>query len=528
MTVVESFHGLTPHVTEDLLRDLEARADVSSVDRDPIDVVAPFNLHVIGTVPQAIDEDVRSAAARARAAQPEWAALGARRRARVLLRFHDLLLKNVDELTDLIQLEAGKARLDAWKEVVDTVGITRFFAKMTPKVTGRRRHQGAMPLFTKTYEHRHPKGLVGFISPWNYPFNLSISDALGALATGNAVLIKPDEKTPYSPLYAARLLEKAGMPRDLVQVVTGAGAPIGRVIVDEVDYIMFTGSTEVGRRIAEMAGRRLIGCSMELGGKNAAIVLPDADMTRTVRELAAGSHANAGQTCVAMERVYVHESIRQEFTARFVEYAASMPMTTAFDFSGELSSLIDQTQVDRVHAHVEDAVAKGATLLTGGKPRPDVGPLFYAATVLTDVTEDMSVCREETFGPVTAIYGYTDILEAIEAANDSELGLHFSLWTRDTSRALDIARRLEAGSITVNDGLVASWGSHEAPMGGMKDSGLGRRHGLEGILKFTESQTVAVQRLVPAYSPFGGISVDRFTRLIQFLTRVFRRLPFYK
>jgi acyl-CoA reductase-like NAD-dependent aldehyde dehydrogenase len=267
---------------------------------------------------------------------------------------------------------------------------------------------------------------------------------------------------------------------------------------------------------------------MELGGKNAAIVLPDADMDRTIRELAAGSHANAGQTCVAMERIYVHESIRQEFTARFVEYAAAMPMTAAFDFSGELGSLIDQTQVDRVHAHVEDAVANGATLLTGGKPRPDVGPLFYAATVLTDVTEDMKVCRQETFGPVTAIYGYTDVGQAIAAANDSELGLHFSLWTRDTNRALDIATRLEAGSVTVNDGLVASWGSHEAPMGGVKGSGLGRRHGLEGILKFTEPQTVAVQRLIPAYSPFPGISTERFTRLIEFLTRVFRRLPFYR
>jgi succinate-semialdehyde dehydrogenase/glutarate-semialdehyde dehydrogenase len=203
-------------------------------------------------------------------------------------------------------------------------------------------------------------------------------------------------------------------------------------------------------------------------------------------------------------------------------------MTAAFDFSSELSSLIDQSQLDRVHAHVEDAVAKGAKLLTGGKPRPDVGPLFYAATVVTDVTEEMSMCRNETFGPVTAIYAYSDSSEAIGMANDSEFGLHFSIWTRDTNNALDIAARLEAGSVTVNDGLVASWGSHEAPMGGMKSSGLGRRHGLEGILKFTESQTVATQRLIPAYSPFAGISGQRYTRLIEVLTKVFKRLPFYK
>jgi succinate-semialdehyde dehydrogenase/glutarate-semialdehyde dehydrogenase len=519
---------LSPNVTAGLLAELTARADVASTDRETIDVIAPFNLEVIGSIQQATDADVRSAAARARAAQPAWEALDARRRSQVLLRFHDLLLEHVDELTDLIQLEGGKARLDAWKEVVDTIGCSRFFANVTPHLTRRKRRQGAMPIFTKTYEFRRPKGVVGFISPWNYPFNLSISDALGALASGNAVMLKPDEKTPFSAIFGARLLEEAGAPRDLVQVLTGAGAPIGQSIVDEVDYIMFTGSTEVGRQIAEMAGRRLIGCSMELGGKNAAIVLPDADIERTVRDLAAASYANAGQTCVAMERVLVHESIRADFTSKFVEYSESVPMTAAFDYSSELSSLIDETQMDRVHAHVEDAVSKGATLLTGGKPRPDVGPLFYAATVLTDVSEDMRVCREETFGPVTAIYGYTEISDAIATANDSAFGLHFSLWTRDTASAVDLAASLDAGSVTINDGLVASWGSHEAPMGGMKDSGLGRRHGLEGVLKFTESQTVAVQRMIPAYAPFAGIQTRTYTRMIEILTKVFKRMPFYK
>jgi succinate-semialdehyde dehydrogenase/glutarate-semialdehyde dehydrogenase len=517
-----------PHLEPGRLGQLEARIEVTRDRRQSIEVISPFDLEVIGTIPQATVEDVAAAAVRARAAQPDWEAMGARQRSKILLRFHDLLLEHVDELTDLIQLEGGKARLDAWKEVVDTIGVTRYFANVTPRATRRRRHQGAMPLFTKTYEYRHARGLVGFISPWNYPFMLAISDAIGALATGNAVLIKPDEKTPYSPLYGAWLLEESGVPGDLVQVVTGAGASIGEAIVDAVDFIMFTGSTEVGRSIAEMAGRRLIGCSMELGGKNAAIVLPDADLERTVRELAAGIYANGGQTCVSMERVYVHESIRAEFTRRFVAYSESLPMTASFDFSSELSSLIDQAQLERVHAHVEDAVAGGATLLTGGKPRPDVGPLFYAPTVLTDVTEEMSICREETFGPVTSIYGYTDPARAVEMANDSVYGLHYSLWARDTAEAQALAVRLEAGSVTINDGLVASWGSHEAPMGGMKSSGLGRRHGLEGILKFTEPQTVATQRLIPAYTPFGGISPARYTRLVQTLTKVFRRLPFYR
>ncbi len=520
--------GVASRLRAGLIDDLVAMAAVPRSGRAEVEVVAPFTLEGIGSVPQAIDEDVAAAAGRARAAQISWRRMGARARSKVLLRFHDLLVDRIDEVTDLVQLEGGKARLDAWKEVVDTVGVCRLIANVTPEATRRRRRQGAMPLFTKTYEHHHPIGLVGFISPWNYPFMLAISDALAAIATGNAVLIKPDEKTPFSALLGARLLIEAGVPPDLVQVLTGAGAPIGESFVDAVDYVMFTGSTEVGRLIAEMAGRRLIGCSMELGGKNAAIVLPDADLDRTVRELAAGSYANGGQTCVSMERVYVHESIRDRFTTMFAAHSEALPMSAAFDFSSALSSLIDQAQLDRVHGHVEDAVAKGATLLTGGKPRPDVGPLFYAPTVLTDVTEDMAICREETFGPVAAIYGYSDLEAAIAMANDSKYGLHFSLWTRDTGRAQDIATRLEAGSVTINDGLVASWGSHEASMGGVKDSGLGRRHGLPGILKFTETQTVATQRLIPAYSPFGGIGPERYTRMIEAMARVFRRLPFYK
>ncbi len=517
---------LTPHLTRGLLSELESRAAMGH--RDQIEVVAPFTLEVIGHVPQATNEDVAAAAAQARAAQHDWERRGAQERARVLLRFHDVLLDHVDEVTDLVQLEGGKSRMDAWKEVVDTIGVTRYIANVTPGATKRRRHQGAMPFFTKTYEYRHAKGLVGLISPWNYPFMLAVSDAIAALATGNAVLIKPDEKTPFSALFGARLLEEAGVPAALVQVLTGAGAPIGPALVDSVDFVMFTGSTEVGRRIAEMAGTRLIGCSMELGGKNAAIVLPDADMDRTVRELASGSFANGGQTCVAMERVYVHQSIRDELTKKIGAHTAGLPITAGFDFSSDISSLIDQGQIERVHGHVEDAVAKGATLITGGKPRPDVGPLFYAPTVLTDVTEEMDICREETFGPVISIYGYTDLSEVIAKANDSEFGLHYSLWTRDTSRALDVATRLEAGSVTINDGLVASWGSHEAPMGGMKSSGLGRRHGLDGILKFTEPQTVAIQRLIPAYAPFGGVSRERYTRVVEFLTKVFKALPFYK
>ena len=493
-----------------------------------IDIHAPFTNEVIGAIPQATPEDVKTAAAKARKAQESWRNVEPKTRAKVLLRFHDLLLQRADEVTDVIQLEGGKARLDAWKEVLDVVGCARYFAHQTPKVIKRHRRQGAMPFFTKTYEHRHPVGLVGFITPWNYPFNLAIGDALGALASGNGVLIKPDGKTPFSALIGLRILEEAGFPKDLVQVITGHGPPIGEAMIDEVDYIMFTGSTPVGKHLAELAGKQLKGASMELGGKNAAIVLPDANLKKTVRDLADGSFANGGQTCVSMERIYVHDSIRDEFTKAFVERTTAMSVAATYDYGSDQSSLIDQRQLDVVHSHVEDALAKGATLLTGGKPRPDVGPFFYAPTVLTDVVEEMDVCRDETFGPVTSIYEYHDVEDAISMANDSEYGLHFSIWTKDTASAVDLAERLQAGSVTVNDGLIATWASHDAPMGGMKDSGLGRRHGLEGILKYTEAQAVAIQRVVPAYAPFAGIPTRAYTRTVEALSRFFKIWPWFK
>lgn len=510
-----------------MLSELERGADIGP-GVEMIEVTAPFTGEVVARVPQATPDHVASAAAKARAGQPEWERMGVKRRAAIMLRFHDLVLKHTDEITDLIQLEGGKARLDAWREVVDTVGWARYCASVTERLTRTRRRQGAMPLVTRTFEHRPARGLVGFIVPWNYPFNLGMTDAMSALVTGNAVLIKPDEKTPLSTLYGARLLEEAGVPGGVVQVLTGRGEPIGEAMVERVDYIMFTGSTEVGRLIAGMAGRRLIDYSLELGGKNTAIVLADSDLDRIVPLLAEACFANGGQTCVAMERVMVEEPIRQELTRRLVQRVEAMAIEPGYDYRGEVSCLIDTAQLARVAAHVEDAVAKGATLLTGGKPRPDLGPTFYAPTLLGGVTPDMALYAEETFGPVTAIYGFHDVEEAIAFANGTDYGLHFSVWTGDTGRGRDIARRLRAGSVTINDGLVASWGSHDAPMGGMKSSGIGRRHGGDGILKFTEPQTVAVQRLIPAYAPFGPVTPPRLVRLVALAARLFRRLPFYR
>ena len=527
MTLTDDIQ-LPSRVTQGFLRELEERVDVAAGSRDRIAVTAPFTGKEIGSVPQAVSTDVEWAVAAARSAQVDWKRLSPTMRGRIFTRFHDLLIEHADQALDLIQLEGGKARIPAFEEFYDSVATTRYYVNTAPRLLRSRRRAVSFPGFTRTYENRQPFGVVGFIVPWNFPWTLGISDAIPALLAGNGVVIKPDEKTPYSTLFAVKLLEEAGLPQGLVQVLTGEGETIGPPLIDAVDYIMFTGSTAVGRSVAEQAGRNLMGSSMELGGKNAAIVLADVDLDQMMPEIARSVYANGGQLCIAMERIYVEEQILEDFTRRFVEHVSSLDMTARYDYSSRLSSLIDSQHVENVQSHVEDALAKGAKLLTGGKPRPDVGPFFYEPTVLTDVDDSMILCRTETFGPVVSVYGVVDVDEAVARANDSEFGLNFSIWSRDARRALDVASRLEAGTVTINDGYAATWSSYDAPMGGFKASGVGRRHGAEGLLKYTEAQTVSVQRWIPAFAPPRGVSYETYERLLKSALKLLRRIPFYK
>lgn len=517
---------LTPHIDRHFVESLVGRLG-SLGDGDTSAVVSPFDEAEITRVPVATEADVVAAVARTRAAQAGWAARSISDRKRVLSRFHDLLIDNADIAMDLVQLEAGKSRGTAFEEVFDTVATTQYYMKVGPGLLRRKRRAVSFPGFTTAYELRHPVGVVGCISPWNFPFTLSISDIVPALLAGNGVVVKPDEKTPLSALYGASLLERAGLPRDLLQVVSGPGEALGPSLIQAVDFVMFTGSTSVGRQVAEQAARRLIGSSMELGGKNTAIVLADADLDKTIPGLSRAVFANGGQLCIAMERIHVDERIRAEFTARFVEHTQGLVMTREFDFSSALSSMITRDHLEKVDAHVQDAVAGGATLLTGGKSRPDIGPLFYEPTVLTDVDESMDLCRGETFGPVVSIYGFDSVDTAVSEANDSEYGLNFSVWTKDTRRGIEIASRLQAGTVGVNDGYAAVWSSFDAPMGGMKSSGLGRRHGSDGLLKYTEAQSIAVQKIGPAFAPVG-VGYATYHRVLGKVLKLLKRVPFYK
>jgi succinate-semialdehyde dehydrogenase/glutarate-semialdehyde dehydrogenase len=510
-------------ITPAQLEALAARV-VSTAGNEPMQIEQPFTGKPLGTVPKCGPEDVRAAIERARAAQAEWANTSYGERKRILMRFHDLVLGKQDELLDLLQIESGKARRHAFEEVLDVAITSRYYANTAEEHLKPRRRQGALPVLTETWEYHHPVGVVGVIAPWNYPLTLSISDAIAALAAGNGVVLKPDGQTPFIALRGVELFEEAGLPRGLMQVVTGSGSELGSHIIEGSDYIMFTGSTATGRKVAAQAGEQLMGASMELGGKNAMLVLADADIGRAVEGADRALFSNAGQLCISIERLFVHESIADEFTARLVERVRGMKLGTALDYSASMGSLASRSQLDTVETHVSDAVDKGATVLAGGRARPDVGPYFYEPTLLGSVADGMSLFRDETFGPVVAVSRFSDEEDVIARANDSDYGLNFSLWTRDTDRGLEIGSRLRAGTVNVNEGYIAAWASVDAPMGGMKASGLGRRHGAEGIKKYTEAQTVAVQKLMPIAPP-PGMPQGLWTRVMTLSLRLLRRAP---
>ncbi len=517
-----TFPGIDPSST-DFLDLLARRIQVADPDR-VLEITNAMTGEVMGTVPASTAEDVAAAAQRARRLQRDWAARPVEERARVLMRFHDLVLDRQDEVLDLIQRENGKARRHAYEEIMDVAVNARYYAHTAADYLKTKKRQGIQLALTKVVEVHHPKGLVGVISPWNYPLTLGISDSIPAIIAGNAILTKPDQQTPYATLWAVQLLEEAGMPEGLVQVTTGRGSELGSPIIQESDFLMFTGSTAVGRKVAAEAGEKLIDYSMELGGKNALLVLDDADVDKAVSGAVRASFSNTGQLCISIERIYVPDSMWDAFASRFASAAKNMTLSPALNYSADMGSLVSEKQLNTVTEHVEDAKRKGATVLAGGMARPDLGPLFYEPTILTDVTSEMIVFDHETFGPVVSLYRVSSEEEAIRLANDSEYGLNFSVWTSDPTRGRRVAEQLEAGTVNVNDAYAPTWGSVDAPMGGMKASGVGRRHGEHGIMKYTESQTVAVERFLPVGAP-DWLAPGRYAKVMTGALRLVKLLP---
>lgn len=478
----------------------------------------PLTGRKLADLPQSTPQDVATAFARAREAQSHWARVPVGERAAVLLRFHDLLLDRQSEVLDLIQVETGKARLHAHEEVQAVAVAARHYGRKGPAYLRPKAHTGVVPLLTKVAELRHPRGVVGQIAPWNYPFELSVGDALPAFAAGNAVVMKPDTQTALTALWARELLIEAGLPEEVWQVVLGEGPVVGPAVVEHADYVSFTGSTRTGREVAQGAAARLIGSSLELGGKNAMLVLHDADVEKAAAGAVRGCFSSAGQLCISIERLYVHASVADAFLERFTARTKALRLGTGLAYGADMGSLVSQRQLDAVTRHVEDAVSRGATVLAGGRPRPDVGPLFYEPTVLEGVEPSMAVCAEETFGPVVSVHRFQDEDEAVALANATPYGLNASVWTVDGRRGRALAARLRTGTVNVNEAYAAAYGSAQSPMGGMGDSGLGRRHGSEGILKYTEAQTVAHQRVMPL-APAFGLDDEKYA---EFMTRSLR------
>lgn len=485
----------------DRWRSLVAIADPDA--RDTRRVAEIFTGEEITTVPVGTAQDVVDAVAKARVAQADWAARPVKERAAVLEKFRGLVLDNRDRIMDVAQAETGKARNAALEELLDMAMNARYYAKHGPGMLEPQQVQGMLPGVTKVVVRYQPKGVVGLITPWNYPMALSISDAMPALLAGNAVVLKPDSQTPFCTLANADLLYEAGLPRDVLAVVPGPGSVVGSAIVENCDYLMFTGSSATGRRLAEQCGRRLIGISAELGGKNPMIITKGADLDTVAKAATRACFANSGQLCMSIERIYIEDSVAAEFTEMFAAKVGAMKLGATYDFSVDMGSLSSADQLKTVSAHVDDAVAKGARVVVGGKPRPDLGPFFYEPTVLAGVTDEMDCARAETFGPVVSIYPVADVEEAVARANDSEYGLNASVWAGSKSEGEAIAARLRCGSVNVDEGYGPAYGSTAAPMGGMGVSGIGRRHGQEGLLKYTEAQTVATTRVLNLDPPLG-------------------------
>jgi succinate-semialdehyde dehydrogenase / glutarate-semialdehyde dehydrogenase len=502
------------------------RAVITGARPETVTTRAPFTGADLAELPLSTPADVATAYDAARVAQRAWSRRSVSDRAAVFLRLHDLVLDRQDEGLDIVQLETGKARRHAFEELLDVALNARHYGRAGAGYLRATRRAGIVPLLSTAYELRHPKGVVGIVSPWNYPLTLAISDAIPAFIAGNAIVHKPDTQTALTALWARSLAVEAGLPEGLWQVVLGDGPTIGGAVVAGGDYVCFTGSTRVGREVAETCARRLVGCSLELGGKNPMIVLADADLDRAAEGSVRDCFANSGQLCVSMERIYVVAGAYDGFVDRFVSRVKGLKLGTSLDYRPDMGSLISAAQLTRVAAHVDDAVSKGATVLAGGRARPDIGPYFYEPTVLTGVTEQMRLCREETFGPVVAVREVSNEAEAIALANDSEFGLNASVWTRDVANGRHVAAQIETGTVSINETYAAPWGATRVPMGGRKASGLGRRHGREGILKYTEPQSIAVQRL-QGFAPPAYVSQEvwakGFTAALRVLKAVGRR-----
>jgi len=502
----------------------------------------PASGEEIGRAPLFSADAVKAAVNAARLAQPVWANLSFRERRRIILRGRALLLDDREEIAQLISRETGKPVAEALAmEIVPTLDAMHYFAHAAENLLRPQKidigQYGLMGRSSRIIFK--PLGVIGIISPWNFPLATPAQEVAMALMTGNAVVLKPSELTPLIALKIGEMFTRAGLPKHLLEIITGDGTTGAALIDARVDKIMFTGSVATGKRVAEAAAKYLTPVVLELGGKDPMIVLEDADINNAARGAVWGAFANSGQACASVERCYVQESIANKFIERVVLETKALKQGLGSETAIDVGSMSNERQLQIVSDHVEDAKARGAEILTGGRRATNLRGLFYEPTVLTSVDHRMTIMRDETFGPVLPVMTFKTETEAIELANDSLYGLTASVWTRNIAKGKRVAELIHAGTVMVNE-VVYTHGIAQTPWGGIKESGYGRTHGRMGLLELVTPQHVHVNRVpfLPdlwwfRYSPrgarlFNGLA-RRFTTgsLVQtcrLLPQIIRRL----
>jgi acyl-CoA reductase-like NAD-dependent aldehyde dehydrogenase len=457
--------------------------------------INPATGEPLGEVPDQGPAEVRAAVEAARAAQREWKLLPIEARARRVLRFAEVLMARCEEVIELLVREGGKTRLEALgMEVIVVADLVRYFAKHAPDMLAPEPINLHLLKHRASYLHYVPRGVVGVIAPWNFPFSIPIGETVMALLAGNGVVLKPSEVTPLIANKARELYLAAELPPDLFQVVTGRGATGAALIDGGIDYCVFTGSVATGKKVAAACGERLIPCTLELGGKAPAVVCADADLDRTAQALVWGGFANSGQVCASVERVYAVDAIHDALVERVAKLARELRQGDASSGADvDVGAMAWDQQVNTVEKLVDGAVGAGAKLEVGGHRVRGAGQ-FFEPTVLSGCRQDMDVMRKEIFGPVIPIMRVADEDEAVRLANDSQLGLLAYVFTRDRDRGRRLAERIEAGTVMVND-VLATYGCPETPWGGVKHSGIGRTHSMQGLRDLCETRHVNYDRI---------------------------------
>lgn len=461
-----------------------------------LESIAPATGKVLGAVPIASRADVFAITARAHKAQAAWGVLPIEERCERLLRFRDALVERADEIVDVVGRECGKPRNDVLAELTVAVDLFTYYCKNARRILAPTEIGLHLLKHKKSVVHYVPRGVVGIISPWNFPFVIPMGDAVAALVAGNAVVVKASEVTPLSLQKAKNIFDATGLPQDLFTVVHGYGEVGSALIESGIQKLVFTGSVETGKKVAAACGANLVPCVMELGGKAPLVACADCDVERTARAIVYGGFLNAGQVCISVERVYAHEAVYEPLVARVRELTRELRQGDPNEGTVDVGALIFPKQGTIAETLVADAVSKGATIVTGGKRVAGEGD-FFEPTVLAGCNHTMAVMKDEIFGPVVPIQKVTSEDEAIRLANDSHLGLNAYVFTKDRAKGERLARRIEAGSVVVND-VIVNYGAAEAPFGGTKQSGFGRIHGEDSLRGMCEARHVFSGRLPEA------------------------------